>query len=76
MHCADETEFHRPSATCAKTSAVRRWLGRVSRLWTSRRHPHVRTLDDRALRDIGLRESERARLRHRHPSQHSHHPRG
>ncbi|KIN65309.1 hypothetical protein Z945_350 [Sulfitobacter noctilucae] len=43
---------------------------------TPGRFDHVNNLDDHLTRDIGLDPVSRAYRRHRHPSQHTHHPRG
>jgi uncharacterized protein YjiS (DUF1127 family) len=61
---------------CHETSHKWMWLARLRRAWLAPRVPHVAGLDDRAMRDIGLSRSESGPLRHRHLSQHTHHPYG
>lgn len=60
----------------AKKARFRAVLKKLKDLWRRRHHPHVRDLNDHGLHDIGIRGADRERLRYRHPSQHSHHPRG
>jgi len=40
------------------------------------KHPHIRDINARRARDIGLSEGDMAQHWHRYPSQHTHHPRG
>ncbi len=75
MHITHHAAFHSSPMTCAKSSIIRAVIAKLRSLRKRRHYPHVRTLDDHAMRDIGLNEADKERLRYRFPSQHTHHPR-
>lgn len=54
---------------------VKRLLINIFGLLKPSNHPHVRDLNSRLARDVGISETDLAKHRLRLPSQHDHHPR-
>jgi hypothetical protein len=61
--------------TCAKKPTIRALLQGMRNWVRPPNHPHIRDIDPRRARDIGLSEGDMAQHWHRYPSQHTHHPR-
>jgi hypothetical protein len=62
--------------SCVKTSPVLQMLRAAFRWIKPDNSPHIREINPRHARDIGLSDADLAVHQHRLPSQHTHHPRG
>ena len=76
MTFADQNTLWRERDTCVKNSSILKAILRFFALLGRPSHPHLKHLNDRQLRDIGLAAKDVEALRHKLPSQHTHHPRG
>lgn len=66
----------REQKSCALCRQKKGWLLTLWLAVRPRPRTHIAGLSAYYLRDIGMDQADIEHLRHRHPSQHIHHPRG